>query len=298
MWIVVGLGVWALLRFRSGVADSREDPFAPSAPALDAVLSPGVIVRCLLIFNALFAVQTVLDLCYLWGGAKLPAGMTYASYAHRGAYPLLATALLAAVFVVATFRAGSETDRLLWARRLVYAWLAQNVFLMVSAGWRLCLYVNVYTLTRWRIAAAIWMFLIACGLVWILVRIITGRSNLWLVNANAVTLLAVLYVCSFINFDGLIADFNVRHCKEVRGEGVPIDVEYLEGLGPEALPALIWLDRKLGECPQRQAILDAVLHLQQRLYQDMKNWRGWTQRRHMLAALRAASEQKTDGRTP
>ena len=47
--------------------------------------------RSLILFNALFALQTVLDLTYLWGGASLPDGMSHAEYAHRGAYPLIAT---------------------------------------------------------------------------------------------------------------------------------------------------------------------------------------------------------------
>ena len=47
------------------------------------------ITRSLILFNALFALQTVLDLTYLWGGANLPDGMTLAEYAHRGAYLLI-----------------------------------------------------------------------------------------------------------------------------------------------------------------------------------------------------------------
>ena len=45
------------------------------------------------VFNALFAVQSVSDLAYLWGGMRLPEGLSYADYAHRGAYPLIVTAL-------------------------------------------------------------------------------------------------------------------------------------------------------------------------------------------------------------
>ena len=60
--------------------------------------------RSLILFNALFALQTGLDLAYLWGGANLPDGMSHAEYAHRGAYPLIATALLAAGFVLIAMR--------------------------------------------------------------------------------------------------------------------------------------------------------------------------------------------------
>ena len=36
-----------------------------------------------------------MDAAWLWGLAPLPEGLTLASYAHRGAYPLVVTALLA-----------------------------------------------------------------------------------------------------------------------------------------------------------------------------------------------------------
>jgi hypothetical protein len=163
---------------------------------------------------------------------------------------------------------------------------------VISAGWRLCLYINIYTLTRWRIAAAIWMFLVVCGLVWILVRIVTGRSNLWLVNVNALTTLVVLYACSFVNFDGLIAGFNVRHCKEIRGEGVPIDLAYLESLGPDTLPALIWLARELKDPVKSRKVHNVILNLRVELRQELGNWRGWTFRRHRLALLDLPKEAR------
>ena len=64
-------------------------------------------MRSLVLFNLLFAVQTGMDIHYLWRGAALPDGMTYAAYAHRGAYPLIVTALLAAAFVIVAMRPGS-----------------------------------------------------------------------------------------------------------------------------------------------------------------------------------------------
>ncbi len=283
LWMFVGIWVWALLRFRSGVEHPRED--ASAAPISEAFISPGLVVRCLIAFNALFAVQTVLDIRYLWGGAKLPEGMTYAHYAHRGAYPLLATALLAALFVLVTFRQGSRANGTTWPRRLVFLWLAQNVFLIVSAARRLCLYIEVYTLTRWRIAAAVWMLLVACGLVWILIRIAARRSNSWLINCNVVTALVVVYACSFVDFDGLIADFNIDYCREVRGAGPPLDLDYLEGLGPETLPALVRFSEQLKDTPRASDVHRAIGRLKLELDEDLRNWRGWTLRRRRLARL-------------
>ncbi|MBC7052024.1 DUF4173 domain-containing protein, partial [Salmonella enterica subsp. enterica serovar Enteritidis] len=71
-------------------------PTEAPAPGVTEFLSTATVLRSLILFNLLFAVQTVLDVVYLWGNATLPADITYASYAHRGAYPLILTALLAA----------------------------------------------------------------------------------------------------------------------------------------------------------------------------------------------------------
>ncbi len=285
IWLLVAVWAWALLRHRSALADSLAGSLSAPQGAPAGLLSPGIVTRCLVLFNALFAVQTALDVTYLWGGRALPAGMTHTEYAHRGAYPLVATALLAALFVLAAFRAGSRSRQMRWPRCLVYAWLAQNVFLMVSAAWRLRLYVEAYSLTRLRLAAAVWMCLVACGLLWILARILTRRSNLWLINVNLVTALGVLYACSFGDWDAHIAAFNVRHCAEVRGVGPSLDVGYLEHLGPEALPALIEASRRIDDEATAQDVAEAVARLKDRLHHQLREWRGWTLRRRRLAAV-------------
>jgi len=286
LWLLAADWLWALLRLRSHSASRGAASAAPAVEGHARLLSPALIARCLVLFNALFAVQTALDVYYLWGGAKLPAGMTYAHYAHRGAYPLAAAALLAAACVLVTFRAAPREGAMRWARRLVYVWLGQNVFLVVSAAWRLRLYVEAYSLTRLRVAAAIWMLLVACGLAWILMRILTGRANLWLINVNTITAAAVLYACCLVDFDGAIARFNVRHCSEVRGQGPSIDLEYLEALGPETLPALLWLSDRIGASPKAAPLQETIGRLADGLHRDLRSWQGWTFRRHRLARLR------------
>jgi hypothetical protein len=277
-WCFVAIGSWALLRKRI----KRAKTAIQAPPWIEPQGFPGQVVRCLLLFNALFAIQNLLDLRYLYGGAALPSGMTYAEYAHRGAYPLIATALLAGAFVLITFRPGGMTQQLSAARRLVVAWLAQNVFLTLSALWRLHLYVQVYSLTRWRVAAAVWMLLVAAGLAWTALRIVSDRPNEWLVNVNFATTLFALYCCCFVNFNGMIAWYNVRHCREITSVGVNIDVSYLRDLGPEAIPALEWFSEKVGETRTKNVASLAVSNLKGDLDRQMSNWRGWTLRNYAL----------------
>ncbi len=134
-------------------------------------LGVAAILRSLILFNLLFAIQTALDVLFLWGNATLPADISYAAYAHRGAYPLILTALLAAGFVLVAMRPGGPAEQSKVIRPLVYLWVAQNVLLVASSILRLDLYVQIYLLTWWRIAAFIWMLLVAFGLLLIVTRI-------------------------------------------------------------------------------------------------------------------------------
>jgi hypothetical protein len=300
-WGAIGLAAWALLRTRLRGLPRRVPRVllvGAGAPPAAAVCHAGLIVRCLALFNLLFLVQNLLDLRFLWGGAALPRGLTYAQYAHRGAYPLVATALLAALFVLVAFPARADTAaELRTARRLVYAWLLQNVFLTLCALQRLHLYVETYSLTRLRLAAALWMGLVALGLALIGWRVFRGRDNRWLVNANAVALAAVLYACCFPDLDGFIARYNVAHCEEVRGQGPALDVKYLEHLGPEALPALRAFTAHTAGTPAATRAAAAAGRLQERLASDLANWRGWSWERDRLSRQESrTSAAPPDGR--
>lgn len=285
-WLTVGALLWTLLRHRT--RESEVPPVLPTGnllPVCNGLLAPEVVRNALIVFNTLFAIQTGLDLWYLWGGGTLPQGLTYAEYAHRGAYPLIATALLAAAFVLATFREGAPAPDMRTAHRLVYAWLFQNIFLVFSAGWRLWLYVTVFSLSRLRVAAGVWMFLVACcGLLWIIVRIFTDRSNAWLIKANVLTTLIVLVCYCWSPSRMFIADFNVGHCREA---GHPtanrVDLKYLESLGYDALPALVRLERLVHDRPMiAKSVRPVIGRLSSRLNDRLSDWRGMTLKRRYL----------------
>nr|WP_246811457.1 DUF4173 domain-containing protein [Mesorhizobium silamurunense] len=287
-WLIVLAGVWAFLRPRLPRFPSRIKRVATAAPAArpprttaeDIIFGKAAILRALIVFNALFAVQTVLDAAYLWGGAALPDGLTYAAYAHRGAYPLVLTALLAASFVLAALRPDSETSHDPLIRRLVYLWVAQNIVLVVSSILRLDLYVDVYALTYLRIAAFVWMGLVATGLALIIARIALAKSSEWLFSANLLTLSATLYVCCFVNFAALIANYNVDHSYEMTGQGVPLDSWYVNSLGASALPALDrFIDHQSASVANNPDFrqLVAVRHAGEGSYRAVLNyWRAWT----------------------
>lgn len=236
------------------------------------LFSTATILRSLILFNLLFAVQTVLDALYLWGNTTLPADISYAAYAHQGAYPLIVTALLAAAFVLAAMKPGGPAAQSKIIRPLVYLWVAQNVLLVVSSILRLDLYVQIYLLTWWRVAAFIWMGLIVIGLLLIVARIVLNRSNSWLIRANLIGLTTTLYLCALVDLTPAIADYNISHSREVSGKGVWLDTIYLRQLGPRALPAIDRAFALRGRDPYLAAVRNCLVEQQQK---DMASWRAW-----------------------
>ena len=247
LWGLLLTMVWATLRPRRlRIWNGDEVELLPDRiPGV----SIGSVTLSLALFNALFALQNGLDLAFLWSGAKLPHGMTMAAYAHQGAYPLIITALLAGLFVLITLRPGSETASAPLIRRLVVLWVVQNVLLVASSILRTLDYIAAYSLTQWRIAALVWMGLVAVGLVLILWRMLSGKSATWLINANAAAAGLLLIGCSVIDIGAVAAAWNVRHAKEVGGQGAELDLCYLNELGPSALVSLVELEQHKGLDP-------------------------------------------------
>ncbi|MDB5687473.1 MAG: hypothetical protein JWR77_2062, partial [Rhizorhabdus sp.] len=254
---------------------------------------PSVLIA-LTLFNAVFALQNGLDIAFLWSGAPLPAGMSMTEYVHRGAYPLIFTALLAGFFVLTMLRSGTATAANPLARRLVALWVAQNIFLVASSALRTVEYIEFYMLTAWRIAALAWMALVAIGLVLICWRIWTAKSTRWLINANGLAAALVLTPCCFVDLDAIAATWNVRHAREVGGSGAPIDLCYLNERGDAALLPLIEFERR----PLSPVMRDQVRYLRQtqfdNLAKDQSTWTTWTPH----GASRLARARATLGPTP
>jgi hypothetical protein len=105
-------------------------------------------------------------------------------------------------------------------------------------------YIEAYSLTRLRIAALLWMALVAIGLVLICVRLWRRKSAAWLINANLGFALLALSACSLVDLGAVAAAWNVRHAREAGGRGVRLDLCYLNALGPSALLPLIELESR------------------------------------------------------
>jgi hypothetical protein len=269
-WLLIAVWVWPLLRLTSMMPRLTRVQPSPVRALRSEFLTERSVSRALVVFNVIFLIQTTLDIGYLWGGVALPEGMTYAAYAHRGAYPLMATALLAGVFALLAqpYLGGGSL-----VRRLLYLWIAQNVVLVISSILRLDLYVDVYGLTRLRFAAFVWMVVVALGLVLIIMQTVGRRTVGWfLQRAFGLGLLAI-YLCNLVNIDGVIA----RHTlADDHGSDY-----YLCELSEGAVPAILKHDLETGT----QLCFSYRPRLSQR-----NDWREWGYRNARLHRSLATME--------
>ena len=277
-WLVLAGFIWPLLRLPA----MRPRLLAPAKPGItvhlpEALLNPRSVLRALLTFNLIFALQTGLDLTYLWGGVSLPAGMTYATYAHRGAYPLVVTALLAGGFALIAQPFVKERPVL---RGLLLLWTAQNILLVGSSILRLELYVEVYGLTRLRFAAFIWMGLVVAGLFLMVWQVIRNTPVSWLLARAGLLGLTAVYLCCFVNVAGFVAAHNLARTDQ------DFDHYYLCNLGPGAAVAIARAEATTGiaYCHETNAAYVKAP-------QDLREWGYRNYRlRNSLAALAASTE--------
>lgn len=287
-WMVCAAGIWPFLtpiikRWKSRLVQPSSGP-GLSVEGV-AVFGSGPVFRALLMFNGLFALQTALDIIYLWGLGALPEGITYSQYVHNGTYALLAAALLSILFILIVTGDRRGQHHLTKIRLLLLIWVAQNSFLVISTMKRMHMYIDAYALTYLRIAALVWMLLVLAGLILIAVRLLWKRNNAWLVRMNLASLALVLYGVSLVNMPGFIASYNVDNA--MNNPRVHLDIYYLRNLGPQAIPAIdkatdpqhwIFLEnytRVLTMKGYRKTLADGVLA-------QHRQWRAWTFRQQRL----------------
>ena len=270
-WLIAAALIWPLLAPAlagrlPGLRQPRAArPILPRGTRLG--FTPEAIGNALVLFNALFAVQSAMDLAYLWGGVALPDGMSHATYAHKGAYPLVATALLAGAFALIARPHLAQAPRL---RALLVLWIGQNVLLVVSSLLRLELYVTAYGLTHLRLGAAIWMGLVAGGLAVTLWQIARAHGNRWLLARVAVMAGAVLYACAFLNAPGVVARVNLARAEA----GLRVDPAYVCALGPMAAAEILRHNRghTRAFCLDQPALLPP----------QITGWRDWGLRKALI----------------
>ncbi len=145
------------------------------------------------------------------------------------------------VFALRRAPRGRPGDRTL-VRSVLGALCLLTLVVVASALRRMALYVDAYGLTRLRVsvaAAELWL-----GVVLVLITVFTVLGPRLLPRAVAASAAAAVPALGLVSPDGLIADQNVQRYRADR----TIDLDCLQGLSADAVPALDTLPEPLRSC--------------------------------------------------
>ena len=275
-WVTAGL-LWVALLASNPESLSFRRPDSLSL----GIIELGIVLGLL---DLLFLVFVIVQVRYLFCGAErvlTTAGLTYAEYARRGFFELVAvTALALPTLLLAHWllRSGSR-ERVF--RVLAGALVALLFVVMASALQRMYLYLEEYGLTELRLYATFFMAWLAVVLVWFLLTVLRGRRYRFAFGA-LVTGFAAILLINVMNPDALIARTNLDRLEE----GKRFDAYYLTTLSADAAPALF---DALPEIPEERLLIQGDFSVEQALVRRWKggesDWRTWNLSRERARRL-------------
>ena len=219
----------------------RPKPLAEGKPAAVPKLDGAVAVMALAGLDALYLFFVGVQARALFGGEDYLAqmGISYADYARSGFFQLVFVALLNLGVVLALLQLTGREGKSWRAVQLLSSLLAAlSGVILVSAAWRMTLYVLAYglsfkrALTYWGMVMIALLLAAACVKVW--------REKFQFFRFAAVAALAGWLVLNYANVDRIVAQYNVN--AYLSGSLAQVDLLYLTNLSYEALPALEKLD--------------------------------------------------------
>lgn len=202
-------------------------------------LSSSEITVAVSLLNILFLAFLAVQVRYLFGGSGLvevTPGLSYADYARRGFFELVAAAaFVVPVLLIADWAASRDEAggrRALRATSTLLVVLLGGV--LASAAYRMKLYQDAYGMTEDRLYGSVFMVWLTCVLIWLAVTVLRGQRRGFVFGA-VVAGLACVVALHVLNPHALIARVNIRRAIA----GAEYDGRYLSTLSGDAVPTLI-----------------------------------------------------------
>ena len=189
--------------------------------------------------NVLFFIFMLVQLNYLFAGENNVSaqGFTYAEYARRGFFELIAVAIVSLLLLLSTekYIVKKETDHALGFKILSTALVVQVILIMASAFTRLSLYEEAYGFTTLRLYSHAFIILLAVVFCLLLYKIYKdGRENIFAFRVF-ISITLFLAVINFLNPDKFIARRNIERFAATE----KLDIYYLSRLSSDAMPETI-----------------------------------------------------------
>lgn len=193
-----------------------------------------VAVLLVALVNLLLLIVNGIDISWIWIKFTVPEGMILKHFVHEGTYLLILSILLSIGIILFFFRNNLNFypgNNLL--KILSYIWMAQNMILTISVYLRNYHYINYHGLAYKRVGVIIFLLLTIAGLASMIIKISKVKSSYLVIRQNLWASYVMLIIMSLVNWDMLIARFNLNHWNKAG-----IDVGFYFVLSPKVIPLL------------------------------------------------------------
>lgn len=180
---------------------------------------------------AVYVFYCIIQIVFLFGGNlfTLPSDITYAVYARRGFFQLVAVATLNLSLVLI---AVSKVKEHKWLDRSLYIISGCTFIMILSATYRMILYVRAYHLTFIRVLVLWFLLVLTICMVGMLFYI--ANKTFYIYKFLFLTCMIGYIIFGFMRPDFLIAKYNISQMDVIEMN----DLGYLLGLSLDATPAI------------------------------------------------------------
>lgn len=181
--------------------------------------------------TVVYVLFCIIQIIYLIGGNffELPGGITYAEYARRGFFQLVAVVTLNLILVLLSVSKVKEHKYLDLSLNII----SGCTFIMIaSATYRMILYVHAYHFTFLRILV-LW-FLVVLTICMIGNVYYIYHKNFSIYRYIFLTSLFCYVIFAFMRPDFIVAKYNINHMEQIQIQ----DLDYLMSLSEDAAPAI------------------------------------------------------------
>ncbi|MEK7627962.1 MAG: DUF4173 domain-containing protein [Patescibacteria group bacterium] len=191
--------------------------------------------------NALFLAFILIQITYLFGGESniTSQGLTFAEYARKGFFELIAVATFSYLLLLATEklieRNGTTHSRTF--KIVSTAVVIQLGVIMISASMRLSLYENAFGFTTLRLYSHAFILLLGVVFVFLAQKILVDGKDETLAFRTFLAVASFLVLMNMFNPDLFIAKKNIERYHTIQ----KIDAAYLSELSADATPATLQL---------------------------------------------------------
>ena len=204
-----------------------------------SMIETGIILG---LVDALFGMFVLIQLAYFFGGENFlnDRGLTYAQYARRGFFELVAVSVLTLGLALwlshITVRQERRANIIFNALSIIV--VALTSVMLISASQRMYLYEEAYGFTHLRVFTHVFMLWLGVLFVFFLLSLFSIKPQIFALGV-LVTSIGYLFTLNVMNVDLYLAQRNIERFYQ----GYALDLSSLGRLSADAVPAVVGLYR-------------------------------------------------------